>query len=148
MNRSAFRALPVAALLCTAGCIDLGINDDRVTTIWTAELLAEPQYAGVTGQAAAVSQLDGTVASILVEGAEAGTTYAWGVWLGRCDSPAQQVGPDADYPELVADELGEATRTTRLGPRLSLDQSYHVQVQVGTERSLVACGDLVGEVAS
>lgn len=143
-----FRLAGVLASVCTAGCVDLGIEDDRLTTLWNTELSPEPDFPGLTGQAAAVSQTDGTLASVLLQGAEPGTSYAWGLRLGACASPEQQIGPDSNYPELVVDDLGEATQNARLGPRLSLEQSYHVQVRVSTtDPSRVACGDLAGELA-
>lgn len=148
LKGSVMRLAGMLALASTVGCVDLGINDDRLTTIWNAQLNPEPAYPGVSGTAAALSEGTGTQASILLQGAEPGASYTWGLWLGTCEGPDQQIGPDTDYPELVAGELGEATQDTRVGPRLSLDQSYHVQVRLNvTDASRVACGDLAGEVA-
>ena len=138
----------LGALLVGAGCADLGINDDRRTTIWNGILQPEPDYAGLSGQAAALSRVDGTLATIILQGAQPGTSIAWGLRIGTCDDPGTQIGPDTDYPELVVEGTGEVTENATLGPRLSLDRSYHVEARTVSDGSRVACGDLAGELAS
>jgi hypothetical protein len=136
----------VAALQITA-CADLGVNDERQTTLWNTDMQPEPAFAGLSGQAAAVSQISGTDATILLQGAQPTTEFAWGLRLGTCASPGQQIGPDNDYPEMVADDQGGATADAALGPMLRLDESYHIEARMPDSegRTRVACGDLAGE---
>ncbi len=125
-----------------AACV--GPADEDAVTIWEAQLVAELGYPGLTGQAAAVSRLGGTDVGIGIDGAEPGGALAWGVQLGTCASPSQQISPDTDYPELLADELGSASAETRLAPRLSIENTYNVEVrESATDGSRIACGDLV-----
>jgi hypothetical protein len=122
----------------------VGPTDEDAVTIWETQLVAELAYPGLTGQAAAVSGLGGTDVGIGIDGAEPEGRHAWGVRLGSCASPSQQIGPDSDYPELLADISGSASVETHLGPRLSIENSYNVEVrESSTDGSRIACGDLV-----
>ena len=142
------RALGFGALVLQTACADLGINDDRRTTLWNADLQPESAYPGLSGQAAAVSQIDGTRVSILLLGADPGASFVWGLRLGTCETPGQQIGADTEYPELVVDSQGEATEDASLGIQLALEQSYHVDARVpAPDDSRVLCGDLSGELA-
>lgn len=135
--------LILLSALGAAACI--GINDtDSAPTVWETELTPERSYPGVSGQAAAVSDPNGTSTGISIEGAEPGAVHQWGLRLGGCTTPGGQVGPDSDYPELVVGELGDASVDTHLAPRLASDGEYHVAVRLSaSDTSRVACGDLV-----
>lgn len=148
-NGSAVRLAFWAALSVWVSCADLGINDDRRTTIWNGVLQPEPDYAGLSGQAGALSRVDGTLATIIIQGAQPGASFAWGLRIGTCDDPGTQIGPDTDYPELVAGGTGEVTENAALGPRLSIDQNYHVEARIPESGGArVGCADLAGELAS
>jgi hypothetical protein len=122
----------------------VGPTDENVITVWETELVFEMAYPRFTGNAAAVSRLGGTDVGIGIKGAEPGWSQAWGVRLGTCAAPSQQIGPDGDYPELLADDLGAVSVETHLAPRLSIDNSYSVEVRESSaEGSRIACGDLV-----
>ncbi len=137
--------LLILAAAGAAACVGLSNQDDNTITLWDTELVAELAYPGLTGQAAAVSRLGGTDVGIGIDGAEPGGAQAWGVRLGTCASPSQQIGSDRDYPELLAGELGSASAETHLAPRLSIENSYHVEVrESSTDGARIACGDLVG----
>ena len=134
--------LLILAAAGAAACV--GPTDEDAVTIWETQLVAELAYPGLSGQAAAVSRLDGTAVGIGIDGAEPGGAHAWGLRLGSCASPSQQIGPDSDYPELLVDDLGSASVETDLGPRLSIENSYNVEVRENsTDGSRIACGDLV-----
>jgi ABC-type amino acid transport substrate-binding protein len=127
-----------------AACVGLGPTEEDTITVWETQLVAEFAYPGLTGQAAAISRLGGTDVGIGIDGAEPGLVHAWGVHLGTCASPGQQIGPDGDYLELVANDLGSASAETHLAPRLSIENSYHVEVrESSTDGARIACGDLV-----
>jgi hypothetical protein len=112
-------------------------------TLWETQLRAELDYPGVTGQAAAVSGPGGTEAGVDLRGAEPGAAHAWGVRVGSCASPGQQIGPDSDYPVLEVGETGSASVNTQLAVQLSLESAYHVEVRVSaSDATRVACGDL------
>ena len=138
------RGVILLSALGAAAC--LGVNDtDLATTVWETQLTPGLAYPAVSGQAAAVSQADGTSVGISIEGAEPGAAHLWGLRLGSCTTPGGQVGPDSDYPELVVGESGGASVETHIGPRLSLDSAYHIEVRLSaSDGSRVACGDLVG----
>ena len=137
------RGVILLSALGAAAC--LGVNDtDSATTVWETQLTPGLAYPAVSGQAAAVSQADGTSVGISIEGAEPGAAHLWGLRLGSCTTPGGQVGPDSDYPELVVGELGDASVDTHLAPRLASDGEYHVEVRLSaSDTSRVACGDLV-----
>lgn len=147
MSIRPMRLLPLVAVSALA-CVNLGVNDDKVTTVWQGDLQPTSGYPGLSGQAAAVSQIDGTSASVLVQGAVPSESFAWALWLGSCDQPQQQIGPDGSYPGLAADPTGEATADAHFGTRLSIDNAYHIEVRVSaTDATRVACADLAGEIS-
>lgn len=123
-------------------CVNLG--DDTAVTVWETQLSPEIGYPDLSGQAAAVSRSDGTSIGIGIDGAEPGAQHVWSMGLGTCATPGQQIGSDADYPELVVGVTGHAESETHLGSRLSRGGAYHVAVQLSAmDASPVACGDLV-----
>ncbi len=132
----------ILAVAGAAACV--GTTAENVTSVWETQLMAELAYPGFTGQAAAVSRPGGTDVGIGIDGAEPGGAQAWSLRLGTCASPSQQIGPDGDYPELLANEFGSASADTHLALRLSIENSYNVEVRENsTDRSRIACGDLV-----
>jgi hypothetical protein len=69
--------------------------------------------------------------------------HTWRVRLSTCAAPGEAIGPQSDYPELVVDEGRDASAEAHLGPRLTRDSTYHVEVrQSATDTSRIACGDL------
>jgi len=88
-----------------------------------------------------VSGRDGTSVSIEIEGAEAGTTLAWGIGIGTCGAPGSQIGPDSDYPALLASLSGNASAETHLGPSLSVENDYHAEIR-SADGIRIGCGDL------
>jgi hypothetical protein len=101
-------------------------------------------YPDIAGQAAAVSDRHGTSVGIAIEGAAPSAHHPWGVRLGSCAVPGQQIGPDAAYPELQVSAAGSDSVETRLGASLTLGHTYHVAVRLSAaDTSRVACGDLV-----
>ncbi len=145
MRPEALRWSGLLALAAAGAAACVGATDNGTITLWETQLVAELAYPGLTGQAAAVSRLGGTDVGIGIGGAEPGAAQAWRLRLGTCASPSQQIGPNSDYPELVADEEGAASVDTHLAPRLSIENSYHVEVrESSTDGSRIACGDLVG----
>lgn len=135
--------LLILAAAGAAACV--GPTDEDTITLWETQLVAELAYPGLTGQAAAVSRLGGTDVGIGIDGAEPGGVQAWRLRLGTCASPSQQIGPDSGYPELLADEEGSASVETHLTLRLSIENSYNVEVrESSTDGARIACGDLVG----
>lgn len=129
------------AILGAAACMNS--IDTPSVTIWETQLNAELTHPDIGGQAAAVSEPSGTSLGILVTGSEPGAAHAWGLRTGTCDAPGGQIGPSGDYPELSIGDTGSGEAETHLGSRLSLDQSYHVEVRLSAaDDSRVACGDL------
>ena len=137
-NRLALLCLPI---LGSAACVSN--TDVPAVSVWETTLNAALEYPDFGGQAAAVSEPSGTSVGILVTGAEPGAAHVWGLRLGTCASPGTRIGPATDYPELAIGAAGSAEAETHLGSRLSLEESYHVEVRAGaTDDSRVACGDL------
>jgi hypothetical protein len=130
----------VAASL--GACVSL--NDDAPSvTVWEGTLTPDFAHPGVSGQAAAVSAPDGTSLGIGLQGAQPSPEYAWGLHLGSCGAPGQQIGPDSDYPALAVDATGYGEAETHLAPRLSLENQYYVEVRMSaSDPSRLACGDL------
>ena len=139
--RCAARFIPLIAAAVATACLP-GPSEPDVT-VWETELVAEPAYSGFSGHAGAVSDPNGTDATILIEGAADGAVHAWRIQIGTCAAPRQQLGPSTDYPELLVGIVGSATADTRLGPRLDSANAYHVEVLAAPDdTSRVACGDL------
>ena len=144
MSRSPLALLGLPALVLGAAAACVGNTDVPSVTIWETQLHAELTHPDVGGQAAAVSEASGTSVGILVTGAEPGAAHTWALRQGTCAVPGTQIGPNSDYPELVVDVGGGAEQDTHLGSRLSLDQSYHIEVRVSADDdSRIACGDLM-----
>lgn len=132
------------AAVGTAGCVDLSANDHAVT-LWEAQLAPEVTYPDLSGQAAAVSGADGTEVGIAIAGATPGAQHVWGLRLGTCVAPGQQIGSDAAYPELIVSAAGTDSVETHLGAKLSAGGAYHVAVRLSaSDTARVACGDLMG----
>lgn len=132
----------ILAVAGAAACV--APTDEDPATVWETQLVTELAYPGLTGQAAAVSRPGGTNVGIGIDGAEPGGAQAWSLRLGTCASPSQQIGPDGDYPELLADAFGSASVDTHLARRLSIENTYIVEVrESSTDGSRIACGDLV-----
>jgi hypothetical protein len=113
-------------------------------TVWDAQLAAAPAHPDVGGTGAAVSDPTGTAVSVLLTGAEPGAAHVWGVRIGSCGVPGAQFGPSSDYPVLAVDAIGQAGADTHLGPRLSLDETYYVEIRESADDDTrVACGDLI-----
>ncbi len=133
----------ILAAIGTVGCVSLG-DDLNEVSLWEAQLTPDAGHPDLAGQAAAFSRSDGTSVGISIEGAEPGAAHAWGLRLGSCADPRQQIGSDTDYPALSVIDAGTAETETHLGLQLSVTGSYHVDVRVSAaEPSRVACGDLV-----
>jgi len=140
MKRS--RLVPLCLTVVGAAAC-LNNTDTPSVTIWETQLNAELAYPDVGGQAAAVSEPSGTSLGILVTGSEPGAAHAWALRTGTCAAPGTQIGPSGDYPELSIGDTGSGEAETHLGSRLSLDESYHVEVRLSAaDGSRVACGDL------
>ena len=134
--------LLILAAAGAAACV--GSTEADPVTQWETQLVAELAYPGLRGQAAAISRLGGTDVGIGIDGAEPEGVQVWGVRLGTCASPSEQIGPDNDYPDLFVGETGSAEAETHLTHRLSIGNSYNVEVRESSaDGSTIACGDLV-----
>jgi hypothetical protein len=133
------RALLTLFALGFAACVDT--NDTGPTTItWEAQL-ASLQYPDLSGHVAAFSDGDGTSVGVEITGAEAGTTLNWGIGIGSCAAPGQQIGPDSDYPALDPSLSGSASAEAQLAYSLSEEDTYYAELR-SADGSQAACGDL------
>lgn len=125
-----------------AACVDLNVTP-QAPTLWDAQLTPALGYPDLAGQGAAVSQADGTNVGLAISGALPGAQHAWGLRLGTCAVPSQQIGLDAAYPVLVVDSAGGASVQTHLGTSLAPGKRYHIAVRLSaSDTTRVACGDL------
>ena len=83
--------LLILAAAGAAACV--GSTEADPVTQWETQLVAELAYPGLRGQAAAISRLGGTDVGIGIDGAEPEGVQVWGVRLGTCASPSEQIGP-------------------------------------------------------
>jgi hypothetical protein len=135
--------LRLLAVLGATACVDLGGNNPTVT-IWETQLAPGVAYPDVSGQAAAVSDPGGTSVGIGIHGATPGAEHTWGLRLGRCVAPGEQIGADALYPTLAVSDSGTASAQTHVDVKLAANGVYHVAVRLSaTDASRVACGDMV-----
>ena len=80
---------------------------------------------------------------IAISGAQPGAQHAWGLRIGTCAVPGQQIGLDAAYPVLAVDSVGGASVQTHLGASLAPGKQYHIAVRLSaSDTTRVACGDL------
>lgn len=132
--------LACGALATLAACVDLGSAEPAIT--WEAELVPALDQPELGGQAALVAQLSRTDAGIGIRGAQPGATHTWRVRMGTCATPGEGIGPESDYPQLVVNELGEASAEMQIGHRLTTDTSYHAEVRASpTDTTRIACGN-------
>jgi hypothetical protein len=125
-----------------AGCVNLDVGTAPPVT-WATILAPTLAYPNVSGQGAVVSQANGTSIGIQINGATAGAHHAWGLRLGTCAVPGQQMGDAADYPSLDVSTSGSASAQTLLGSRLDPAGAYLIDVRVSaTDTTRVACGNL------
>jgi len=135
-------ALVVLTLAGAAACV--GGTDTPAVTVWDAQLSAALAHPDVGGTAAAVSDPTGTSVSVLLTGAEPGAAHEWSISIGSCADPGTQFGPSSDYPVLAVDPIGHAEADTHLGPRLSLDETYYIEIRESADDDTrVACGNLI-----
>ncbi len=142
MRNDVARLIAFPLLAVVSGCVPAPSEPD--ITVWSAQLTPAAGYPGLSGEAGAVSDLNGTDATILIEGAEPGAVHTWHIRSGSCANPQERLGPASDYPDLQVGLQGSATADTRLGPRLNSAGTYHVEVQAGPDdASRITCGNLV-----
>lgn len=126
-----------------AACVDLNVTQ-QAPILWDAQLTPAVGYPDLAGQGAAVSQADGTNVGIAISGAQPGAQHAWGLRIGTCAVPGQQIGLDAAYPVLAVDSAGGASVQTHLGASLAPGKQYHIAVRLSaSDTTRVACGDLM-----
>jgi hypothetical protein len=145
MRPGAVRALGAFALASLGAASCLNIAEEPVVTVWEAEIIPAMAHPDFSGQAAAVSRIDGTSVGIGIDGGTPDAEYPWALRLGTCAAPGTQFGTDDVYPTLLPDSVsGMAEAETRLGSRLLLGSDYHVEVRESlTDPTRVGCGALV-----
>lgn len=133
--------LALALVAALAACPDTnGLNGQAL--LWETLLAPDVAHPDLGGQAALVAQLGGTNAGIGIRGAPPTATYAWQVRRGTCAAPGAVVGPAGDYPELVADSVGNASAEMRINRVLSADTTYLAEVRgAAPDTARVLCGD-------
>jgi hypothetical protein len=115
----------------------------RVTK-WEGTLVPTPPSM-LTGQVAAVSQFGRTEISILLEDAEAGTSYGWRVESGDCQEDGLIQGGLAQYPFLVPAEGGTGSAHTAIPGMFDPDGEYAARVFLpgdGGAEQVLACAEL------
>lgn len=139
-------ALALLLLVGGAACVNLGGVAPPAPTVWNAQLIPTQAYPGVSGQGAAISQAGGTTLGVEVHGGAPGAHYAWGLELGSCVTPGQQIGEDADYPSLNVDGTGDASGQAQFGSFLNVGSQYHIVVRLSaSDTSRVACGNMTAQ---
>jgi hypothetical protein len=111
---------------------------------WEGTLVPTPPST-LTGQIAAVSQFGRTEISVLLEDAEAGTTYGWRVNSGDCQGDGSIQGGAAQYPYMVAGEGGTVSAQAVIARIFKPDEEYAARVFLpndGEPEEVLACGEL------
>lgn len=123
--------------------VETGPRPDAETLTWTADLQSRGG-SGIEGTVTALSDQDGTRATLEASGAAAGEAHPWHIHRGACGSGGDIVGDADAYPLLSVGGRGEASAEADLGVILTPGEDYHVNVHQSRERlgEIVACGRL------
>ena len=131
---------------CTARRTDDGIDIDPVSDRigdWRATLTPQ-NNSGVSGSAAARSELTSAGVSVTIWGARSGASHPWHVHRGTCGNDLGIVGDPAAYPALQVGTNGNASATANIRVSLSEDQQYFVNIHQSPTNlgTIVSCGPL------
>ncbi len=123
--------------------VETGPRADSETLTWTADLQSRGG-SGIEGTATALSDQDGTRATLEASGGAAGEAHPWHIHRGACGSGGDIVGDPDAYPLLSVGGRGEASADADLAVILTPGEDYHVNVHQSRERlgEIVACGQL------
>jgi len=118
---------------------------------WSAAISPPPALAGklaINGWAAMVPDSSGlgTLVTLSLADASAGTVERWSVNSGRCGADEGVFGPAGAYRPIRIDEHGRATASARVPLRTPAAGQYFVSVRAAGPAGevTVACGDLMG----
>ena len=116
---------------------------------WTAALSPPPALAGtlaITGWAAMVrdSSGSGTIVTLSLSDAPAGSVHQWSVNRGRCGADEGVFGPAGVYEAIRIDNAGRATASARVPLRTPAAGQYFVSLRAPAPDGevTVACGNL------
>lgn len=138
------RALGTAAALLAllAGCKETPAEPPL--TAWSAEVEPTDGRQGPRGAVGAVAEGFNTRLSLAIELGEPGEAYGWRIRSGSCSaSSPSQVGGDAAYPNVVANDEGQGSVNGTIAVRLLSRERYHAVITApGDESVTLACGAL------
>ena len=89
-----------------------------------------------------------TTLTVTIEGAPAGSSFAWVVREGHCGERGAVVGAASSYRALSVDSQGKAGTTMQIDARLDEAKDYAVELYASTmdpatgRPAVAACGDL------
>lgn len=127
------------AALALLACVHDTVEPTQ--TVWESVISGTPEYADVTGTAAAVSANGATQASIQLGGVPGGS-YRWGVHRGTCEVAGSLLGEPEAYPALNVgldgSVTGEATFT-----RFMQGGGEFIALVLTSGGTRVACGEFL-----
>lgn len=147
MRRVHARTGAAAALLALLALLAAGCREtpaEPPLTAWSAEVEPTDGRQGPRGAVGAVAEGFNTRLSLAVELGEPGAAYGWRVRTGSCSAASpSQVGGDAAYPNVVANDEGMGSASGTIAERLQSRERYHVVITApGDETVTLACGAL------
>lgn len=130
------RVLTILRLSLVAGPLACAGGVELDQAAWQGEFTGGP--AAISGSVAAVSVNGRTQASIHIDRATPGDTYAWRLAGGSCQAEGALVGGAAAYPPLTASSSGSADADAVLSQGLG-SGPYAARVLHQPAGAVVAC---------
>jgi Cu-Zn family superoxide dismutase len=151
------RRFAILGVLLAVGCSDEDLplpddDDDRDpqpdpdALVWTANVVGEPGYESLIGEATVTQGQNTDLFSVelVVRGDEPGAERPWHVHFGTCATSGVIVGSAEEYRPLAIDEGGFALGVARVTEPLDPRNDYHVNIHLSPASlsTIIACGRL------
>jgi hypothetical protein len=147
-TRTNVRGTPLVSALLIVAALTAGACDSSTNPIlpdqWEADIAGIDDFDAISGAVGIAAGAASFTATIEIEGAEPESVFGWRVAQGSCEEPGNVLGSAASYPDLEADDEGEAAQTVNITAAMVATGTYHVHVldESGDEAVVAACGHL------
>lgn len=148
--------LSLAATACVrtatneaTGEVDLDVESPtKQGEDWGGSITGQGSFTSIKGSSKALYAEGRTTLTVTIEGAPAGSSFAWVVREGHCGERGAVVGAASSYRALSVDSQGKAGTTMQIDARLDEAKDYAVELYASTmdpatgRPAVAACGDL------
>jgi hypothetical protein len=133
----------MAMLVGLAACSDSPVDPAPTMTL-EAEITTSGDDDEVSGSAVVNAYSNRFEAELFLHNLALDQEYRWVVSEGTCDDSGELVGDASDYPEIEADDEGNAEIAATVNSALHSGEVYHLLILADLDEDgvTVACGDL------